>query len=93
MDYYRDSRNEGPGKSYAVASMVLGIVAVVFWFFRFTSLLSVILGIIGLSLASSAKKEGYYGGERMAGFILSLLGVIFGGFIFFVLFIVLLIAL
>lgn len=37
-----------PGKSNATASLVLGIIAVVFWFFGYSSILSVILGIVGL---------------------------------------------
>ncbi len=72
-----------PGKGKAIASMVLGIIAVVFWFFGAGSAVSVILGIIGLSLASSAKKDGFEGGMRTAGFVLSLIGLI-GGAIAFV---------
>ena len=41
-----------PGKSNATASLVLGIIAVVFWFFGYSSILSVILGIVGLIQAS-----------------------------------------
>lgn len=37
-----------PGKGAAVASLVLGIIAVVLWFFGYTSIVSVILGIVGL---------------------------------------------
>ena len=72
-----------PGKSAATASLVLGIIAVVCWFFGYSSILSVILGIIGLVLASNAKKAGFVGGMRTAGFVLSLIGLI-GGAIFFV---------
>ena len=35
-----------PGKGAAVASLVLGIIAVVLWFFGYTSIVSVILGIV-----------------------------------------------
>ena len=45
-----------PGKSNATASLVLGIIAVVFWFFGYSSILSVILGIVGLIQASKAKE-------------------------------------
>lgn len=72
-----------PGKGAAIASLVLGIIAVVLWWFGYSSAISVILGIIGLVLASSAKKAGYTGGIRTAGFVLSLIGLI-GGAIFFV---------
>lgn len=58
-----------PGKSAATASLVLGIIAVVLWFFGMTSILSVILGIIGLILAGNAKKAGFVGGIQTAGFV------------------------
>ena len=72
-----------PGKGKATASLVLGIISVVFWFMGWGALVSIVLGIVGLILASSAKKEGFEGGTRKAGFILSIIGVI-GGAIFFV---------
>ena len=71
-----------PGKSAATASLVLGIISVVFWFFGYSSILSVILGVIGLVLASNAKSVGYEDGVRTAGFILSLIGVIGGALVF-----------
>lgn len=72
-----------PGKGSATASMVLGIISVVLWFFGYSALVSVVLGIIGLVLAGSAKKAGFEGGIRTAGFVLSLIGLI-GGALFFV---------
>lgn len=60
-----------PGKGAAVASLVLGIIAVVLWFFGYTSIVSVILGIVGLVCAGNAKKAGFMGGLRTAGFVLS----------------------
>lgn len=71
-----------PGKGQATASLVLGIVAVVFWFFGVGSILSLILGIIGLVLASMSKKAGFDGGIRTAGFVLSLIGTIGGAIVF-----------
>ena len=56
-----------PGKSNATASLVLGIIAVVFWFFGYSSILSVILGIVGLIQASKAKELGYLDAIRTAG--------------------------
>lgn len=53
------------------------------WFFGYSALVSVILGIVGLILAGNAKKAGFNGGIRTAGFVLSLIGLI-GGAIFFV---------
>ncbi len=75
-------QNNVPGKGAATASLVLGIIAVVFWFFGYSSVLSVVLGIIGLVMASNAKKAGFEGGIRTAGFVLSLIGLIGGAFFF-----------
>lgn len=74
--------NNVPGKGAATGSLVLGIIAVVFWWFGVSSILSVILGIVGLILASNAKKAGFEGGMRTAGFVLSLIGLIGGAIIF-----------
>ena len=71
-----------PGKGAAVASLVLGIIAVELWFFGYTSIVSVILGIVGLVCAGNAKKAGFMGGLRTAGFVLSLIGLIGGGIAF-----------
>lgn len=74
--------NNVPGKGQATASLVLGIISVVLWFFGVTSIGSVILGIIGLVSAGNSKKAGYNGGTRTAGFVLSLIGLIGGGIVF-----------
>ena len=71
-----------PGKSAAIASMVCGIVSIVFWFFGVTSILSLILGIVGLILSNNAKKQGFEGGILTAGFVLSIIGTVFGALIF-----------
>lgn len=73
---------EVPGKGPATASMVLGIIAVALWFFGYTAIISVVLGIIGLILAGKSKKAGFTGGTRTAGFVLSLIGLIGGGIAF-----------
>lgn len=78
-----EENNSIPGKGAATASLVLGIISVVLWFFGYSALVSVILGIVGLILAGNAKKAGFNGGIRTAGFVLSLIGLI-GGAIFFV---------
>lgn len=72
-----------PGKNKATAGLVLGIIAVVCWFFGFSSIVSVVCGIVSLIMASKAKTEGCNDGRRTAGFILSLIGLI-GGVIFFI---------
>ena len=78
-----EENNNIPGKGAATASLVLGIISVVLWFSGYSALVSVILGIVGLILAGNAKKAGFNGGIRTAGFVLSLIGLI-GGAIFFV---------
>lgn len=70
------------GKGKARASMILGIISVALLVGGYSSGISVILGIIGLILAGGSKKEGYTGGMRTAGFILSLISVIFGVVVF-----------
>ena len=72
------------GKNAAVTSMVLGIVAVVLWFFSFAAVVSVVLGIIGLVYADKAKTEGFRGGFYTAGFVLSLIGLIGGAIVIIV---------
>lgn len=69
-----------PGKGQAIASLVLGIISVVLWWFGYSAIVSVILGVIGLVLAGNAKKAGFVGGMRTAGFVLSLIGLIGGAF-------------
>lgn len=66
------------GHGKAVASLVLGIVGIVFWLFGYLVILYVIFGISGIILASSAKKDGNTDGIRTAGFILSLIALIGG---------------
>lgn len=78
-----ENNDKIPGKGAATVSMVLGIISVVLWFFGYSALVSVILGIVGLILAGNAKKAGFVGGIQTAGFVLSLIGLI-GGAIFFV---------
>lgn len=77
-----DNNGKVPGYGAAVGSLVLSIIAVVLWFFGYSAIISVILGIIGLILAGNAKKAGFDGGIRTAGFVLSLVGLIGGAFFF-----------
>ena len=53
-----EENNNIPGKGAATASLVLGIISVVLWFFGYSALVSVILGIVGLILAGNAKISG-----------------------------------
>lgn len=65
-----------PGKNQAIASMVLGIIAVVFAWFGWGSIVSLVCSIVGLVLAVNAKKAGNTSGMQKAGLILSLIGII-----------------
>ena len=71
-----------PGKGAATASLVLGIISVVCWFFGVGAAVGLVTGIIGLILASSSKKAGFEGGIRTAGFVLSLIGIIGSAIVF-----------
>ena len=62
-----------PGKGKAIASLVLGIGAMTIP----VPVLDIIIGIVGLILALSSKSDGYKGGLRIAGFVCSILGIIF----------------
>ena len=66
-----------------VKSLIFLLLSIVLWFFGYSAIVSVILGIIGLVCAGNAKKAGFVGGLRTAGFVLSLIGLI-GGAIAFV---------
>ena len=68
------------GSGLANASLVLGIISIlcIVASWMYLSIVSIILGIIGLVLASSAKKEGNKSGIRTAGFVTSLIGLILG---------------
>ena len=66
------------GHGLAIGSLVCGIIGIVLWFFGYTCLISVVLGIVGLVLAGNAKKEGNTEGIRTAGFIVSLIALIIG---------------
>ena len=46
-----------PGKGAAIASMVCGIVSIVFWFFGVTAIASLILGIVVLSWQTTQRKR------------------------------------
>ena len=71
-----------PGKGAAIGSLVCGIISIILSFFSVSSIVGLILGIVGLILASSSKKAGYNEGLRTAGFVVSLIGTIFGALIF-----------
>lgn len=71
-----------PGKGAAIGSLVCGIISIVFWFFGWGALVGLVLGIVGLILASVSKKAGFEGGLRTGGFVCSLIGLIGSAIIF-----------
>ena len=77
-----------PGKGKAVASLVLGIISVVFAWFGYFAIISIILSIIGIALGVSAKKDmeaaGVYTARGMAtaGFVLSLIALVLSAVVF-----------
>ena len=73
--------SEEPGRGKATASMVLGIVAVVFFFTGLGAIVSVVCGIIGLVISNQSKAEGTSSAVRTAGFVLSLIGLIVGAIV------------
>ena len=72
------AKSADAGHGLAIGSLVCGIIGIVLWFFGYTCLISVVLGIVGLVLAGNAKKEGNTEGIRTAGFIVSLIALIIG---------------
>jgi len=69
----------------AAASLVLGIISLVISFFGaafYPAIIGLILGIVGIALSSSAKKQGFSGGLNTGGLVLSILGVVFNGISF-----------
>jgi len=58
--------------------MVLGIISILDPIPPY--ILGLILGIVGLVLANRAKSKGYARGMRTAGFVLSIIGIVFNFF-------------
>ena len=71
-----------PASGAAMASMILGIVSLVFCLFGEGAFVSVITGIVGIVQASNAKKAGNTSAQRTAGFVMSLIGLILGSLVF-----------
>lgn len=68
--------NGETGKGAAIASMVLGIVSIVAWFFGVGAIVGLVTGIVGLVCAANAKKAGFEGGFRTAGLVCSIIGLV-----------------
>ena len=70
------------GKGFAVASLVLGIIGIVFSFFTFINLISLACAIIGIVCSvigrtKSKKATGKVSGIATAGLVLSIIGTVF----------------
>ncbi len=83
QQYQQPYAQDEPGRGDAIASMVLGIIAILCWFFGWSAIVSVILAVVGLVLATNAKKKGYTGGMQTAGFVLCIVSL-FGAILIFI---------
>lgn len=68
-------------KGFAIAAMVLGIIACVFaWFGLVSGIISLIIAVVGLVLAIMARKSyaaiGQKNGMATAGLVLSIIGIV-----------------
>lgn len=64
------------GKNQGIASLVCGIISVVFMFFGYSALVGLILGVVAIILAVNAKKKGYTEGIQKAGLVLGIIGTV-----------------
>ena len=65
-------QSQAAGKGEAIASLVLGIAAIIFPI----PFVNLILGIVGLVMTILSGKKGYVGGIRTAGLVLSIIGIV-----------------
>ncbi|MCL2353918.1 MAG: DUF4190 domain-containing protein [Defluviitaleaceae bacterium] len=61
------------GRGKAIASLVLGIISIVFCYLP---LVGLVCGIVGLIMASQARREGFNGGMRQGGVVTSIIGIV-----------------
>ena len=71
-----------PGRGQAIASLVLGIFSILLVWFGLSTIPGLVCGIVGVFMAAGAKKRGYTGGMRTAGFVCSLVGAILCALVF-----------
>lgn len=86
---YYGYQQEVPGKQKAVISLILGISGFLINWLMITSPIGIILGIIGIIMANSAKKlmPPDKNGMAIGGLIMSIVSLVFGLMIFLLLFI------
>lgn len=82
QEVFMPNENETvPGKNYAIASLVCGIVAVVFMWFGYGAIIGIASGVVGLILGIKANKIQKQG-MATAGIVLSIIGLSLGALIF-----------
>ena len=64
-----------PGKGAGTASMVLGILCLVFALIIPIPFIDTLLGILGIIMAAVSKSKGYTGGTATAGLVCSIIGI------------------
>ena len=69
------------GKKLATASLVLGIISIVFWFFWVGAIVSIITGIVCIVMSSKAKNVWFIGGIRTGGLVTSIIGLCGGAIV------------
>lgn len=79
---YQPPMGPQPGKGLATASVVCGILSLVFlimqfslWFLIFPAIIGLILGIVAIVTGISAKKKGVIGGMATAGLVMGIIGM------------------
>lgn len=66
-------------KGKSIASMVCGILSIVWAWFSYAAILGIALGIVAIVLSSGVKNAGGENGMSKAGFICGLIGTILSG--------------
>lgn len=79
---YQPNIGPQPGQGLATASLICGIFSLVLSFTAFIAVVGLILGVIAIATASSAKKKGFLGGTATAGLVMGIIGTVISGLIF-----------
>ena len=72
------SQETHSGSGPATASLVLGIISVIFGVLLFIPLADIICAIVGLVMYGTARRRGFSGPSATAGLVCSILGLILG---------------
>lgn len=73
---YNNYPQQDDGQGLAIASLILGISSIIFWFFGSFAFLGLITGTIGVVCASLSRKKNRDNSVQIAGFVCSLIGLI-----------------